>query len=543
MSALNHGGSAAADQAAPRPIPGETVEVVYDWDIASDRIVWGANFGALIGHADVEPFSTGVGFAEHVAPESPASRYEAVMESVGEDAGGGVPFKVIYGLFPARRSDLAPVWVEDCGRWFADAQNRPRRVHGVVRIVPKPDQRDPTAPEHRGTPGGAFTRAQFLEHVARQLSLCARKASNFAILVLGLDVADDFGEEATAAAVQRLRGEMRGHEVIGNLGRARFGLLLEDCGALEVEAAADRLLATLNGAGGIAARAGAVVAPMQGRAPNVLLQFAEGAYEATLRAEAPPFLLYRPEFSLPEPTIHTTPAERVQAALAEDRVRLALQPVVRAASREVAFYEGLVRIKENGAILLPDQIVPEAERDGLVQLIDRRVIELAFMHLTSDRRLTLSINASVVSVNDPVWLETLQACCRRRADAARRLTVEITETCVIANFDRMRELLGKIRKLGVKIAVDDFGSGHSSFRNLRELPVDYLKIDGAFAQNLVASEDDRFFIRTLIELARNLRLPTVAEWVEDEATASILTEWGVDFLQGHYFGKAELLQP
>ena len=90
------------------------------------------------------------------------------------------------------------------------------------------------------------------------------------------------------------------------------------------------------------------------------------------------------------------------------------------------------------------------------------------------------------------------------------------------------------------MAIDDFGSGHSSFRNLRQLPVDYLKIDGAFAQNLASSADDRFFTRALLDLARNLGIPTVAEWVEDEATALLLTNWGVDYLQGHLFGRAEI---
>ena len=100
-------------------------------------------------------------------------------------------------------------------------------------------------------------------------------------------------------------------------------------------------------------------------------------------------------------------------------------------------------------------------------------------------------------------------------------------------------MLASLKQLGVQIAIDDFGSGHSSFRSLRQLPIDYLKIDGAFAQNLARSPDDRFFIRTLIELAQNLNIPTVAEWVEDEATADILAEWGVDYLQGHLFGRAE----
>jgi EAL domain-containing protein (putative c-di-GMP-specific phosphodiesterase class I) len=87
--------------------------------------------------------------------------------------------------------------------------------------------------------------------------------------------------------------------------------------------------------------------------------------------------------------------------------------------------------------------------------------------------------------------------------------------------------------------MDDFGSGHTSFRNLRNLNFDLLKIDGAFIQNLARSEDDRFFVHTLVDHARHLDIPMVAEWVEDAESAANLTDWGVDYLQGYYFGEPQ----
>ena len=95
----------------------------------------------------------------------------------------------------------------------------------------------------------------------------------------------------------------------------------------------------------------------------------------------------------------------------------------------------------------------------------------------------------------------------------------------------------------MKVAMDDFGSGHTSFRNLRNLRFDLLKIDGAFIQNLARSEDDRFFVRTLVELAHHLAIPTVAEWVEDAESVALLKDWGVDYLQGHYFSPAQTILP
>jgi len=89
--------------------------------------------------------------------------------------------------------------------------------------------------------------------------------------------------------------------------------------------------------------------------------------------------------------------------------------------------------------------------------------------------------------------------------------------------------------------MDDFGSGHTSFRGLRRLNFDVIKIDGAFIQNLARSADDRIFVRALVDLAKHIGVPIVAEWVEDAETARILTEWGVTYLQGHHFGRAELV--
>ena len=100
-----------------------------------------------------------------------------------------------------------------------------------------------------------------------------------------------------------------------------------------------------------------------------------------------------------------------------------------------------------------------------------------------------------------------------------------------------------MKDLGCRIAIDDFGAGYTSFRNLRKLGVDIVKIDGSFVQNLKRSEDDRAFVQTLIDLARRLGLETVAEWVQDEESAAILADWGCDYLQGALVGRAALERP
>jgi EAL domain-containing protein (putative c-di-GMP-specific phosphodiesterase class I) len=137
------------------------------------------------------------------------------------------------------------------------------------------------------------------------------------------------------------------------------------------------------------------------------------------------------------------------------------------------------------------------------------------------------------------WFERLRDQLSATPGAAERLILEIVETQAVGDVTEAARILARIKTLGVRIAMDDFGAGYTSFRNLRLLGVDMVKIDGAFVQNLASSIDDRFFVRTLAALARHLGVVTVAEWVEDEETCRLLGDWGVDYLQGHYIGRAE----
>ena len=173
-------------------------------------------------------------------------------------------------------------------------------------------------------------------------------------------------------------------------------------------------------------------------------------------------------------------------------------------------------------------------------MIDYRVLELSLAHLRNNPEAHLTFNVSMSTLHDPEWPDRLRSALALAPGAAERLMVEITETAAVENLDMTRAAISAMKRMGVRVAMDDFGAGHTSFRNLRGLGFDVLKIDGAFMQNLARSPDDRLFVRTLIELARHLGIPTVAEWVEDAETASILTGWGVDYLQGHHFGEAKV---
>ena len=535
-------------------------DVAYDWNLATDAIVWGDALTTVIGFADSQRIATGLGYAEYLSPESGSSRYEAIMASGGCDTGGGVAFHAIYGLCPDARSSGATTWVEDTGRWFADANGRPGLAHGTIRVVTEryEAERLETLAAQRDPLTGAFNHRHFIDHVDRHLTLSSRKHTTFAVLVADIVVVKDGTrlaagnalDEAVVATAACVRQQMRTNEALARFGETRLAMLLENCNGEQMAAAAARLISGVrdatfhvtNGPVTISMNVGGVIAPLHGRTPVAVLQYAQEALGAAGQSATSPFVRYEPDMARNEACkklLHAT--DEIIAALNDGRVVLALQPIVDAKTRAVVFFEALVRIRRlDGTLLMPDLLVPAAEQGGLVALLDRRVVDLAFTRLMADRNLVLSVNASVTSLHDQQWQEHFRAACGMHRGAASRLTVEITETCAVADIDATRSVLDALKAMGVKIAIDDFGSGHSSFRNLRNLPIDYLKIDGAFARNLAESPDDRFFIRTLIDLAKNLNIPTIAEWVEDEATAAALTEWGVDLFQGHLFGKAEV---
>ena len=168
------------------------------------------------------------------------------------------------------------------------------------------------------------------------------------------------------------------------------------------------------------------------------------------------------------------------------------------------------------------------------------MLDLAFERLAADRTRRLSVNICASALRSRIWLDRLKGRLQDCPGAGERLILEILETQAVEDVEASAQAIGKIKRLGVRVAMDDFGAGHTSFRNLRELGVDIVKIDGAFVQNLARSQDDRFFVRTLAALARRLRIETVAEWVEDAETVALLTGWGIDYLQGHAIGRAEI---
>jgi diguanylate cyclase (GGDEF)-like protein len=363
----------------------------------------------------------------------------------------------------------------------------------------------------------------------------------------------DVGDAVIAQVGKRIRARLRGKDHLGRFSGNKFGIVLTTCTPEELSIAAERLLAsardepffTAAGPVAVTITIGGVTAPRHARTVAEVLARAQDALHAARIKRHGSFTAYVPNVERDAVRRQNVrAADEIVAALNERRIALAYEPVVEAQSRKVAFYECLMRIhRHDGGIAHASEIIPVAERVGLVRMLDFRVLELVVAELTSAPGLQASVNVSPNSAIDPHWWQGLGALLRANTDAAGRLIIEITETAAIHDLDDARGFVTRVKDLGCRIAIDDFGAGHTSFRNLRKLGVDVVKIDGAFVLNIVKSNDDRAFVRTLVDLSCRLGLKSVAEWVPDEQTAGLLAEWGCDYLQGKLIGLATSERP
>jgi EAL domain-containing protein (putative c-di-GMP-specific phosphodiesterase class I) len=227
-------------------------------------------------------------------------------------------------------------------------------------------------------------------------------------------------------------------------------------------------------------------------------------------------------------------------AFKEKRLRLAYQPIIESKTGKTLHYEALLRlISQTGKISSAGALIPVAEKMGLIDIIDTMVMEMVIEELKRDPHVSLAFNVSNWTTENPVWLDGITQHLKDAPDVASRLIVEITETAMHRDLRRTAFFVASLQSMGCLVALDDFGSGYTSFRQLKALSVDMVKIDGVFIKDLAHSTDNQFFVKTLLDFAQGFGLHTVAEFVETGEIAKTLMQMGVDSMQGYYFGKPE----
>jgi diguanylate cyclase (GGDEF)-like protein len=233
-------------------------------------------------------------------------------------------------------------------------------------------------------------------------------------------------------------------------------------------------------------------------------------------------------------------ADSFLQAYEQGRFKLAFQPVVQSNSDEISFYECLLRIVDEQDKLIPAGVfMSKIEDFGLVHIADQFALHQAIEELAQYPKLVLSVNVSNASLNNPIWLRSVVSLLSGQRRIAERLIIEITETSVMRNIEQSKAVISTLKDLGCRIALDDFGSGYTSFHQMREIKPDILKIDGYFSTELHL-EENQVFIDAIQMLANGFNLETVAEGAETLSDVEKLKNKGVHNVQGYAFGHPSI---
>jgi diguanylate cyclase (GGDEF)-like protein len=531
-------------------------ETAYIWDIASDRIDWESNAQSVLGIRNMNGIETGVGYQQLIALEHVNRRTQAIG-SPHNATGKAIPYRVQYRFMPQGRRREYSIWLEDHGSWWADADGRVVRARGVIRVINdryKEEQKLLFRSEHDELTG-QLNRIRLSEALDAAMTQAAASGQAAAFLIVAINnmavineaFGFDVGDEIITEVGHGLKARLRAGDSLGRYSSNKFGLVLTDCGPGAVRIAAERFMKGIREkpiqttACQLSATIsiGGVLVPSQANTVQAAANAALQALDMAKLKRHDCFHAFEPS---PERESarrrNITIADDVIKALDDDRMHLALQPIVSTRTRQPVLYECLLRMaRPDGTIVAAGEFIEVAEQLGLSRLIDRRTLELSIAFAKLHPLVHLSLNVSSLTCSDHEWMVALHRLTGGQRQITERLTVEITETTAIDDIDQSAAFVDTLKELGCRVAIDDFGAGYTSFKNLKHLAVDMVKIDGAFVRNLQADKADAIFINTMVQLARSFNMETVAEWVGDETTAQMLAEAGIDYLQGFHFGK------
>ena len=364
------------------------------------------------------------------------------------------------------------------------------------------------------------------------------------------------GDQLLQNLVPVLRGVLGDRDLLARLGGDEFGVLADVADEAQAQAMAQRLLDAVKGFrfrwGQHLFEPGASIGVVMIDATTVsaeeLFRQADLACYAAKDLGRGRWHLYQPDDAeLARRSEELQRAAGISRALEEDRLRLHLQPIVDISGGGhggIEHFEVLVRmLDEHGREVPPGVFIPAAERYNLMPSIDRWVVANALALLAAltgtDEHADchFSVNLSGNSINDPELPGFIIAQLERHRVDPSRICFEITETAVISQLSAAIALIERLRDMGCSFALDDFGSGLSSFGYLKALPVDYLKIDGSFVRDMLNDPIDRAMVEAINRLGHIMGKKTIAEFVESEALVGALQALGVDQAQGYALGR------
>ncbi len=386
-------------------------------------------------------------------------------------------------------------------------------------------------------------------------SLCYINLDYFKLVNDGLGHAA--GDQLLRRMADYLVGAVRDGDWVGRLGGDEFALLLANVGQDEAKQALQRIVRSLGQAGFLHAEGsprvscsiGVVEVTDEAADVNWLMSAADSAcYAAKEAGRNRVHCFNESRLALDERRLEADRLAQVSSAIADNRMLLYAQRIERVGDPGFLHYEVLVRMRGvDGVLQGPGAFMPAVERYGMGMALDRHVLSLLFRHLqvcpAHVQVLGLcNVNVSAQSIAEPSFLAFVCDLLERNRGLARKLCFEITETAAISSLAQARNFIEGVKARGCRVALDDFGSGLSSFSYLRQLPADMLKIDGVFVRDMDIDPVSRAAVRAITEIGRELHMTVVAEWVESLEVAAQLQQLGVDGLQGYAIERPMALE-
>jgi diguanylate cyclase (GGDEF)-like protein len=405
---------------------------------------------------------------------------------------------------------------------------------------------------------GLANRHRFVADLELELARCADDGARSALFFIDLDqfkyVNDTCGHAAgdhlLQLAAQQLRYAVRPEDLVARFGGDEFVVLVRNVSRNEARNAATKVLELMRGLKhvesdqvfhlqcsiGVALLHGSRVSSQEAIAQADIACRSAKAHGRN-RVE-----IYSPAGKESEQIAKDVlTMNRLRDALEADRFQLLYQPLMHVKTRTVSHYETLLRLPVEDGVLGPELFLPAAFRFGLMADIDRWVLKRVVQSLAeltpSMPELKLSTNLSGFAFEDEGLAAYLRALLKEHDIAGDRLVLEITEQLAVRFAASTDKQIAMLRDLGCQLAIDDFGSGYSSFSYLKRLPVDFLKIDGSFIKSLTRDRVDQAMVRMVGEVARAAGIETVAEYVNSAATFELLVKYGIDYAQGYFIGK------
>ena len=519
-------------------------QAVYSWSLRDRTIAWGENEGASVPYLRLaSPFNETKWVAlihaqdrQHFIDRRESLRHP---DDTNGDRQSVIEYRVVFEgvCYDVRQTCVI------CG-----TEGTEPAVVGVMDVR-----------HHEGEKAHveacSYYPAWFVEDLQRTINRCIAEGAQGALMLVSINnlpmIMNGYGSETSetviARLIERVREIIAPNDVIARIARDQIGIIVQSCFREDMEMTAARITNIIQNFGRdsydtaalhVICAIAAISVPSETAEALDALSKAFVAVQSSQASNYRTFESTRKEADLCRQQMGL--ANYLYRALKENRVRLAYQPIIESTTGKVCHYEALLRmINNSGTITSAGALIPVAERMGMIDIIDTLVLEMVIKELRHAPNLTLAFNVSNLTTENSLWLDTLTLLIKETPDIAPRLIVEITETAAHHDLRRAAYFVASLQSMGCQVALDDFGSGYTSFRQLKALSVDMVKIDGVFVKDLASNMDNRFFVKTLLDFTKGFGLKAVAEFVENGEIAKILLDMGVDYMQGYYFGKPE----